>query len=79
MSAAIPTSEGTNRFTLCLYRNEARLEQPSYEGRPTVPMRSIPARGYFRPITMESGPTRCSVRVALNPASVIHSMQSPAV
>jgi len=36
-------------------------------------------RGYFRPITMESGPTRCSVRVALNPASVIHPMQSAAV
>ena len=48
---------------------------------------SVPARGesnssairYFSPITIESGPTRCSARVLLKPASVNHPMQSVAV
>jgi hypothetical protein len=35
--------------------------------------------GYFTPMTIESGPTRCSARVVLNPASVIQRMQSAAV
>ena len=34
---------------------------------------------YFSPITIESGPTRCSARVLLKPASVNHPMQSVAV
>jgi hypothetical protein len=37
------------------------------------------ATGYFTPMTIESGPIRCSARVVLNPASVIQPMQSSAV
>jgi hypothetical protein len=37
------------------------------------------ATGYFTPMTIESGPIRCSARVVLNPASVIQPMQSAAV
>jgi hypothetical protein len=34
---------------------------------------------YFTPMTIESGPIRCSARVLLNPASVIQPLQSAAV
>ncbi len=34
------------------------------------------ATGYFIPMTIESGPIRCSARVLANPASVIQAMQS---
>lgn len=37
------------------------------------------ATGSFTPMTIESGPTKCSARVLLNPASVIQPMQSAAV
>jgi hypothetical protein len=35
--------------------------------------------GYLRPMTIESGPSRCSARVSVNPASLIQVMQSDAV
>jgi len=35
--------------------------------------------GYFTPMTIESGPIRCSAWVVVNPASVIQPMQSAAV
>ena len=34
---------------------------------------------YLNPITIESGPSRCSVRVSRNPASLIHASQSAPV
>lgn len=37
------------------------------------------AVAYLMPTTMESGPTRCSARVSLKPASSIQPMQSAAV
>ncbi len=37
------------------------------------------ATSYLTPMTIESGPIRCSARVVLNPASVIQPMQSEAV
>ena len=59
----------------------ARPLLPPYErgpetGRPADPGRRL---GYLIPITMESGPTRCSARVSENPASSIQPMQSAAV
>ena len=41
--------------------------------------RRIFMRRYLSPMTIESGPTRCSTRVSRNPASFIHPMQSAAV
>jgi hypothetical protein len=34
---------------------------------------------YFVPITIESGPTKCSIRVSRNPACFIHCEQSAPV
>ncbi len=38
-----------------------------------------PTSAYLMPITIESGPIRCSARVSANPASSIQPMQSAAV
>ncbi len=38
-----------------------------------------PTSVYLMPITIESGPIRCSARVSANPASSIQPMQSAAV
>ena len=51
-------------------RNDAGLTQAFERGCTT---------GYFTPMTIESGPIRCSARVLLNPASVIQPLQSAAV
>ena len=46
-----------------------------------VPHRACSAadHGYLVPMTIESGPSRCSARVFVKPASLIHVMQSEAV
>lgn len=36
-------------------------------------------RAYLMPTTIESGPSRCSARVSVNPASRIQPMQSATV
>ena len=41
--------------------------------------RWLPQDSYLMPMTMESGPTRCSTRVSRNPASFIHAEQSAPV
>ena len=52
----------------------------SREARETPPRPTrATARGYLIPITIESGPTRCSTRVEEKPASVIQLEQSAPV
>jgi 2-keto-4-pentenoate hydratase/2-oxohepta-3-ene-1,7-dioic acid hydratase in catechol pathway len=50
-----------------------------YEGELGVGARARCATAYFTPMTIESGPIRCSARVLLNPASIIQPLQSAAV
>jgi hypothetical protein len=63
------TCASVHEYTLDA-RNDSGLMQAFEQGGAT---------GYFTPMTIESGPIRCSARVLLNPASVIQAMQSAAV
>lgn len=48
-------------------------------GKTSAAPAALGRRGYFVPITIESGPTRCSTQALLKPASCIQPMQSAAV
>ena len=53
-----------------------------YRTRRRIPMNALSSlwdRLYLMPTTMESGPTRCSMRVSLKPASRIQPWQSAPV
>ena len=80
----VVVQDRTRRVRIPPHGNRTRVlplvpPRPRLQTRASQGVRQRVRRGYFRPITMESGPTRCSVRVVLNPASVIHPTQSAAV